>query len=221
MNTNRKNRQTTPTFCAPRILLAIATLSFGACSAMVQHPRPTASWKQRNGQVKFSSAKTNVVGDIAIRHDADNFLAEITKAPGVRLLTISAKFGSGSSKTMKDRHAVLVKISGPLAGGGWVWKPGSLAKHKGSDYPELKDPSRVWAALPEVFQWGEAQAKGEEFRVCFPNVIMHSKSGDGEVLRFDYRRVENPSAVASLGDLTPKDRKKLPVLETVTCHLDK
>lgn len=224
MNMKPNIQQTPPGYFgqrASRVLLAFAALSLGACSTMVAHPTPTASWTQRSGQVKFSSANTNVVGDIVIRHDADNFLAEITKAPGVSLLTISAKFGAGSSKIMAERHTLKVKVSGPLSGGTWVWKPESLAKGKGSDYAELKDSAKVWAALPEVFAWAQAQAKGEEFRVCFPNIVMHSRTGDGEVQRFDYKRLDNPSDVASLGELAPKDRKKLPALETVICHLDK
>ena len=87
--------------------------------------------------------------------------------------------------------------------------------------PELADSSRVWAALPEVFEWGEEKAKGGEFRVCFPNIVMHARNSEGGVERFDYQRVENPSKVASLAEIVPKDRKKLPVRETVVCHLDK
>lgn len=188
---------------------------------MVAHPTPTASWTQRSGQVKFSSANANVVGDIVIRHDADHFLAEITKAPGVKLLTISAEFGTGPEKVLAERHARRVKISGPLAGGTWVFRPQSLAKGKGSDDSEFKDSAKVWAALPEVFEWAQAQAKGGEFRVCFPDIVMHSKTDGGEVQRFDYKRLDNPNKVASLGELAPKDRKKLPAIETVVCHLDK
>lgn len=224
MNHTRKTNQSTTKSLLPRaarMALAVTALSLGACSAFIAHPKPTASWTQRNGQVKFSSAGTNVVGDIVIRHDADNFLAEISKGPGVVLLTISAKYGNGGSKVLAERHAEVIKATGPLSKGGWIWRPASLAKGKESAYAKLKDSSRAWAALPEVFQWGQAQAKGEEFRVCFPDVTMHSKTRDGELERFDYRRLENTNKVASLGELTPKDLKKLPVLETVIVHLDK
>ena len=205
---------------AARIVLALAALSLGACSALITHPKPTASWTQRSGQVKFSSASNNVVGDIVIRHDADNFLAEITKGPGVRLLTLSAQFGTGKSKVLTERHALIVRATGPLARGGWTWNPESLAK-RGTDDPKLADSSRVWAALPEVFAWAEAKAKGGEFRVCFPNIVIHARSPEGEVGRFDYQRVEIPSTGASLADIMPKDRKKLRVIESVVCNLDK
>jgi hypothetical protein len=178
--------------------------------------KPAATTTERHGQVKFSSAKDQIVGDIVIRHDAKKFHAEITKAPGVPLLKLSAKFGiDPRMKEDKEPRLLSVRASGPLAHGSWTWRPNDLSKKK-SATEKLKDPSRAWAALPEVFMWGEAQAKGEAFRVCLPDIVMHARAGDGHVKRFDYARHENPT-----GEVLPlKDLKKQPALETVTCHLD-
>jgi hypothetical protein len=197
--------------------LAVATMLFGACSALIVHPKPSANATQRNGQVKFTSAQEKIVGEIVIRHDSENFLAEITKGPGIPLLTISAKFGTDpGSKEFTERHMLIARASGPLSHGGWIWRPKNLAKP--SLFPSnLKDPSRAWNALPEVFMWGDAQAKGESFRVFLPDVVMHARTGNGEVRSFDYARHENPTGEA----LPMNDLRKLPALETVICHLDK
>ena len=90
---------------------------------------------------------------------------------------------------------------------------------------KLKDPSRAWAALPEVFMWGEEQVKwfhpgredsGEPFRVCLPDIVMHARATNGEMKRFDYTRHEVPPGK----ELAARDLKKQPALETVVCHLD-
>ena len=202
--------------CSMQCALALTAMLFSACSALIVHPKPSANATQRNGQVKFNSASEKIVGDIVIRHDAENFLAEITKGPGVPLLTISAKFGADpNSKELPEKHMLIARASGPLSHGGWVWKPKSLTK-KNFNTAKLKEPSRAWGALPEVFMWGEAEAKGESFRVTLPDVVMHARAGDGEVERFDYTRHENPSGV----EQPLKTLRKLPALETVICHLD-
>lgn len=219
-NSSSKKRSA---FSTARLGLVIATLALGACQTPVSHPTPGASWTQRNGQVKFTSAGTNVVGDIVIRHDADNFLAEVTKGPGVPLLTISARFATGNARTLKERHMTVVKATGPLANGGWTWRPDSETKKNKPDYSKLSDPSKAWGALPEVFEWAQARAKGGDFRVLFPDVIMHSHSSGDFVERFDYRRVEfvppPGNTEATIADVPPKDRKKLRVRETVSCRL--
>ncbi len=203
--------------CSMQCALAVTAMLFSACSALIVHPKPSASATQRNGQVKFTSASEKIVGEIVIRHDAENFLAEITKGPGVPLLTISAKFGTDpKSKALTEKHMLIARATGPLAHGGWTWKPKDLTK-KNFKPAKLKDPSRAWGAFPEVFMWGEGQAKGESFRVCLPDIVMHARAGDGEVQRFDYTRHENPSGEPQ----AMKDLRKLPALETVICHLDK
>ena len=203
--------------CTLQCALAVTAMLFSACSALIVHPKPSASAIQRNGQVKFTSANENIVGEIVIRHDGENFLAEITKGPGVPLLTISAKFGADPKSTQfTDKHMIIARATGPLAHGGWTWKPKNLTK-KNFSTEKLKEPSRAWGAFPEVFMWGDAKAKGESFRVCLPDVVMHARTGDGEVRRFDYVRHENPTGEA----LAMRDLRKLPKLETVICHLDK
>jgi len=199
-----------------RCALAAVTCLLSACSALIVHPPAATTATQRSGQVKFTSKDEQIVGDIAIRHDSENFLAEITKAPGVPLLTISAKFGTDPAmKEVKDRHMLIVRATGPLSHGGWTWRPRDLTK-KGGSGAKLKDHSRAWAALPEVFMWGEARAKGESFRVCLPDVVIHAHTGGGEVRWFDYTRHENPTNVA----LPIRDLRKLPAMETVVCKLD-
>jgi hypothetical protein len=215
----KASHPTLPTIarCSTQCALAVAALFLSACSAIIVHPKPSANATQRSGQVKFTSASEKIVGDIVIHHDGENFLAEITKGPGVPLLTISAKFGTDEkSKTLPDKHMLIARATGPLSHGGWTWKPKDLTK-KNFKLAKLKEPSRAWGALPEVFMWGDSQAKGENFRVCLPDIVMHARSGSGEVQRFDYTRHENPSGEPQ----AMKELRKLPALETVICHLDK
>jgi hypothetical protein len=197
--------------CSVQCALALAALLLGACSTTAPQSKSAGNSTERHGQVKFSSPKEQIVGEIVIRHDGEHFHAEITKGPGVPLLTISAKFGTDP----KAKGMISAHISGPLAHGGWTWRPQDLSK-KNFSTDKLKDSSRAWGALPEVFMWGEAEAKGESFRVCLPDIVMHARAGDGEVKRFDYARHSNPTGEA----LPLKDLKKQPALETVICHLD-
>ena len=203
--------------CSMQCALAVTAMLLGACSALIVHPKPSANATQRNGQVQFTSASQKIVGEIVIRHDAENFLAEITKGPGVPMLKISAKFGTDpKSPVLAEKHMLIARATGPLAHGGWTWKPKDLTKENFKP-AKLKDPSRAWGALPEVFMWGDAQAKGGSFRVCLPDIVMHARTGTGEVQRFDYIRHDNPSGV----EQPMKELRKLPALETVICHLDK
>jgi hypothetical protein len=201
---------------AARAMTAASALLLSACSALIVHPEPPANSTQRSGQVKFDGPDGQIVGDIVIRHDAENFVAEVTKGPGLPLLKISARFGQGKRpEEIQERHMLIVRASGPLAGGGWTWRPKDMTK-KSFKTEKLKDSSRAWAALPEVFMWGDALAKGEEFRVCLPDVTMHCRTGGDSVTRFDYKRHENPTGEA----LPLKDLRKQKALETVICHLD-
>lgn len=195
---------------------AATTLLFSACSVLIVHPKPAADAVQRNGQVKFASRTENIVGDIVIRYDEKSLLAEITKGPGVPLLTLSAEFGADpANEQLKGRHMRIVRVSGPLSHGGYIWRPTNLSEKNYTK--KLQDPSRAWGALPEVFMWGEAKGARKEFQVCFPDIVMHARIGDGEVLRFDYARHQNPTE----GTLDMKQLRKQPVLETVICHLDR
>ena len=215
----KASRHTLPDIvrCPMQCALAATTMLFSACSVLIVHPKPSADATQRNGQVQFTSAREKIVGEIVIRHDAENFLAEITKGPGVPLLTLSAKFGTDpKSPVLAEKHMLIARATGPLAHGGWTWKPKDLTKENFKP-AKLKDPSRAWGALPEVFMWAEAQAKSGSFRVCLPDIVMHARTGTGEVQRFDYARHENPTGEA----LPMKDLRKQPALETVICHLDK
>ena len=203
---------------------AMLAIPFTAHSALTpQNARASApaalekGGTERHGQVKFSSGKEQIVGEIVIRHDAENLVAQITKGPGLPLLTLTAKFGSDPKAKggLEEKHMLAVHASGPLAHGGWTWRPRDLTK-KNFKPEKLKDSSRAWAALPEVFMWGDAQAKGESFRVTLPDIIMHARAGEGEVARFDYVRHQNPTGEA----LPLRDLKKQPALESVICHLD-
>src|SRR6185295_15175785 len=98
-----------------------------------------------------------------IHTDGEKFLAEISKDAGTPLLKITAKFGTDPKGGVPENHMLSVSISGPLSHGGWKWKPSDLMKKNAA--AKLKDHSHVWAALPEVFMWGDAHAKGETFRV--------------------------------------------------------
>lgn len=198
--------------CTAQCALAAAALFLGACSAT------TGSLKnatERHGQVQFSSGKEQIVGEIAIRHTDDNFRATITKGPGVPLLTISAKFAIDSkSKETKERQMVSSHVSGPLSHGGLTYRPKDVAKKSAAN---LARTTYAWAALPEVFMWGESDAKGgESVRVTLPDLATHARANDGHVKNFDYSRHQNPTGQP----LPRRDLKKLPLLENVICHLD-
>ncbi len=200
--------------CIAQCALAAAALFLGSCATTTAMKGGT----ERHGQVQFSSGKEHIVGEIAIRHDKDNFHAEITKGPGVPLLTISAKFGiDPKSKETKERQMISSRVSGPLAHGGLTYNPRDFAK-KGASSDKLASPTYAWAALPEVFMWGEGEATGEAVRVTLPNLATHSRTRDGHVGYFDYSRHQNPSPVDA--PLDRKTLKKLPVLENVVCKLD-
>ena len=242
--------------CSMQCALAVTAMLFSACSVLVVHPRPSNA-TQRNGQVKFTSPGEDIIGEIAIRYDADHFLAEITKGPGVPLLSISAKFGTvkfsretpASSQT-PTKHMLVVHATGPLAHGGFTWRP-ELNTEQNYSQKKLKAHYRAWSALPEVFMWGEAKAKGETYQVCLPDLIMDFRTRNGEIAGFRYVRLDpyevrrflygvppSPDEVIGLKDVpqTKKDQKKLltlalrkpasrkpglPVLERVECVLDK
>ena len=198
--------------CIAQCALATAALFLGACSTTTAVKGGT----ERHGQVKFSSAKEQIVGEIAIRHDREHFHAEITKGPGVPLLTITAKFGiDAKSKENKERQLISSHISGPLAHGGLTYSPKKFAK-KGAHAGKLSDPNYAWTALPEVFMWGEGDATGETVRVTLPDLAIHARIADGHVKLFDYSRHQNPTGQP----LPLRDLKKQPVLEKVVCHLD-
>lgn len=197
-----------------RSALALAPLVFAACSSTIPS-KFSANVVERHGQVKFSSATEDIVGDIAIIHDEDHFRAEITKGPGLPLLKLYARFGRDpKTPDVEENHLRYVRATGPLAGGAWSWRPNELADKRHSE--NLKKSSRAWVALPEVFMWGEALAKGEPFRVTLPDVVMHARVTEGQVKRVDYSRHENPTGEP----LAMRDLKKLPKLETIVCNLE-
>jgi hypothetical protein len=124
----------------PLLTLLIATCAtfFGACATQIPSPQP--SWKQATGQVQSRGGSTPIVGEIAIRYDEENFLAEITKGPSLPLLKI---YGKGP-------HAEEVTLRGVLARGSWHGSPSAA--------PEAL---QAWVALPEVFHWANARKEGD------------------------------------------------------------
>jgi hypothetical protein len=244
--------------CSAPFALAATALLLGACSTTPPKSVLAKNATERHGQVKFSSSDgEDIVGEIAIVHNADYFRAEITKGPGVPLLSISAKFGTENFSNSKvavpetpSRHMLVVHASGPLAHGGFTWRP-ERNTEKNYSPKKLKAHYRAWSALPEVFMWGEAKSKGETYQVCLPDLIMHYGVSKGDLASFRYVRVDpdeaglflygTKPAVAVLNDLrdvprNEKDRRRLeklafskeassksglPVLERVECNLDK
>ncbi len=76
------------------------------------------------------------MGEISIRADGENFLAEISKGPGLQLLTIYAH----------GTHGEDVRIRGPLAGSSYEGK----AAH-------APQKLQAWAALPEAFHSAQSR----------------------------------------------------------------
>lgn len=131
--------------------LAVAVGLAGCASTTIPNPQP--AWSQATGQVQSTGGKTPIVGEIVIRYDRENFLAEITKGPALPLLRIYAKGAKGEA----------VVARGALARGTWS---GSADKAP----PALQG----WAALPGAFHEAHARGnlssikieRGEEKIVC-------------------------------------------------------
>lgn len=117
---------------------AIACLS--ACASNTPIPNPQPAWAQATGQIQSSGGKVPIVGEIVIRHDRENFLAEVTKGPSLPLLRIYGKGARGEQVTAR----------GALARGTWSGSPENAPA-----------ALKTWAALPAVFQWAQAKASGD------------------------------------------------------------
>jgi hypothetical protein len=113
--------------------LAVSVVLAGCASTPIPNPQPT--WSQATGQIQSIGGKIAIVGEIVIRYDEENFLAEITKGPALPLLRIYAKGDT-------------VVARGALARGTWSGQP-------------AKAPAalQAWAALPAAFQ--QARARGD------------------------------------------------------------
>ena len=114
--------------------LAAAVIGFAGC-ASTPIPNPDSAWSQATGQVQSTGGKVAIVGEIVIRYDRENFLAEITKGPALPLLRIYAKGDT-------------VVARGALARGTWSGSPAKAP-------PALQ----AWAALPGAFQ--QARTRGD------------------------------------------------------------
>ena len=90
--------------------------------------------------VKVACAEVPVVGEIAIRYDNQNFLAEVTKGPSLPLVRIHA-VGARPER---------VVVRGVLARGTWSGSPAKA--------PEAL---KAWVALPEAFHHAQARARGD------------------------------------------------------------
>jgi hypothetical protein len=132
------------------LIFITAAFALCACSKISPMPTPAKSWTQHTGQIQTSGGARNIVGEITIRADRENFLAEITKGPGLQLLTIYAHGALGEE----------VQIQGPLAGGSY--------QGKAADAPEKL---RAWAALPGAFHSAQAKTRREFQSSCGKEVI--------------------------------------------------
>ena len=150
-----------------RILFTTATaILFSACATPIPSPQP--SWKQASGQIQTRGGKTQVVGEIAIRYDDENFLAEITKGPSLPLLKI---YGKGL-------HADEVIAQGALARGTWKGAP-------------VNAPAalQAWVALPEAFHWAEARKDGDRsYSIQLPGVTTGGRRTGGKLAYLEYAR---------------------------------
>ncbi len=117
-----------------------AAFALCSCSNLHPMPAPAKSWAQHTGQVQTSGGTRDIVGEITIRSDRENFLAEISKGPGLQLLTIYAHGTQGE----------VVRIRGPLAGGSY--------EGRAADAPAKL---QAWAALPCAFHSAQARARRE------------------------------------------------------------
>ena len=150
------------------LLSSACALALCACSAFTPIPKPEKSWAQHTGQIQTIGGTMGIVGEISIRSDANNFLAEISKGPGVRLLTIYAH----------GAHGEEILVRGPLAGSAYQ---GSAANAHGR--------LQSWAALPDVFHWAAAHARGDwKFTTRLPGIESIARSKAGRMESFEFTR---------------------------------
>lgn len=141
-------------------------LFFAACATPIPSPQP--SWKQATGQIQSRGGATPIVGEIAIRWDDQNFLAEITKGPSLPLLKI---YGKG-------RHAEEVIARGALARGTWKGSP-----------TEAPEALQAWVALPEVFHWAQARKDGDRtYSIQLQGITTGGRRAGGELTYLEYSR---------------------------------
>jgi hypothetical protein len=144
-----------------------AILLGGACASHTPIPGPQASWSQATGQIQTTGGAVPIVGEIAVRYDADNFLAEITKGPGLPLLKI---YGKGA-------HSELVTVRGALARGSWSGSPATAPA-----------ALQAWVALPEAFHWARAKADGQPYSIELPGVITGAHRVGKDLTYLEYTR---------------------------------
>ena len=150
-----------------RICLSFLALSFAGCAFVGALPHPQATWAQATGQIQASGGQTPIVGEIAIRHDDRNFLAEVTKGPSLPLLKI---YATGS-------HGEEVTLRGALARGAWRGAPAKAPENL-----------RAWAALPEVFHWAHRHANGDDsYRINAPGIQYNARHTEGGMTYLELR----------------------------------
>lgn len=131
-------------------------------------PFPRTSWQQTTGQIQPSGGAKGAVGEITIRADADHFLAEVTKGPGLRLLRV---YASGA-------HPEKVLVRGALLRRGWRGKP--------ADAPA---GLQAWAVLPEAFHWAQSRAGGDKtFLFSVADVERGGRTEGGKLVYLDIER---------------------------------
>ena len=118
-------------------LLVLSVFAFASCATHAI-PTPQPNWAQATGQIQTTGGRIAIVAEIAVRHDAANFLAEISKGPGAPLMRIYAKGAHGEQVTVRGDR------------GSWSGSPSRAPK-----------ALQAFAALPEVFQWAQAQRRGD------------------------------------------------------------
>jgi hypothetical protein len=151
----------------PLQILFTASLAalFSACAARIPSPQPT--WKQATGQIQ-SRGETPIVGEIAIRYDDENFLAEITKGPSLPLLKI---YGKGL-------HGEDVIARGALARGTWHGAPS-----------QAPASLQAWVALPEVFHWALARKDGDKsYTIQLPGLKTGGRRVGEDLTYLEYSR---------------------------------
>lgn len=150
-----------------RILFTAALVAFfTGCATQIPSPQPT--WKQATGQIQSRGGATPIVGEIAIRYDDENFLAEITKGPSLPLLKIYAK----------GLHAEEVTARGALARGTWKGSPA-----------EAPEALQALVALPEVFHWAQARKDGDRsYAIQLPGLTTAGRRAGDDLAYLEYER---------------------------------
>src|SRR3981081_98355 len=88
-------------------ILAIVDLTSCETTSLHQFAEPSRDWRVRNGQLRYASATTTLIGEVVMRFSkGGEFELTFSKGPGMALIVVR-------------QDVSFARVEGPLAGGRW------------------------------------------------------------------------------------------------------